>query len=223
MDSQLGSIGRRLALAAVGAGFLAVLATPSDASHYYRSGGYRGYAYGPSHAVYAGYHHGWGYGGGYRGGYYRAPVRYYGPPRSYFSFALSFGSPVYYAPPPPVYVYSPPPVYMTPPPVYRQPYDERSYDRGDQGHAPAPPATGLHEWERPEDSSRSPDLDVENEPPAGTYYHDPYCNKNFSTLDEYTDHFQTKNHQKTLDIIDRESGKLVRTLEFVEGYWQVKQ
>jgi hypothetical protein len=65
-------------------------------------------------------------------------------------------------------------------------------------------------------------VDVENEPPAGCEYYDPYCKQQFSTLDEYTDHIDQQDHAKTIQIIERDSGKLVRTLEFVNGEWGVQ-
>lgn len=80
------------------------------------------------------------------------------------------------------------------------------------------------DYDQKKGSSRgSEEIDVENEPPAGTYYHDRFCNKDFRTLDDYTEHLKSKHHSQTIDILDQESNKRVRTLELVDGYWQVKQ
>ena len=68
-----------------------------------------------------------------------------------------------------------------------------------------------------------PQIDVENEPPAGCYYYDPFCDREFSTLDEYTDHIDTQDHAKTIEILRKDTGDFVRTLEFVGGYWSVRK
>jgi len=213
MDSDfITGVGRKLTLAVVVAGALTGLATASHAS-------YRGHA--SPRFIAAGYHHGGGYGGyrGYR--VYRAPVRYYRAPRSYFSFGLSFGYPRYYAPRP-VYVYSPPPVYVAPHPVYRERvYDDRVYEREERRDSDRD--RDDRDYDREDDSSRRwDDVDVTNEPPGGTYYRDRFCNQNFSTLDDYTEHLQSKHHSQTIDIIERDSGQRVRTLEFVDGLWQAQ-
>ena len=214
MDSEfIRGVGRKLTLAVIVAGALTTFATASHASHFC-SGGHASPRF-----IAAGYHYGGGY-GGYRGyGFYRAPVRYYRAPRSYFSFGLSFGCPRYYAPP--VYVYSPPPVYVAPRRVYREPVDDdRVYEREDHRDSDRQD----RDYDRQDDSSRRwDDVDVTNEPPAGTYYHDRFCNRNFSTLDDYTDHLESKHHSQTIDIIERDSGQRVRTLEFVNGLWQPQQ
>ena len=174
-----------------------------------------GRSYGSARFIGGGFRY--GYCGGY-GGYrvYRAPVRCYRAPRSYFSLGIGFGWPGYYAPP--VYVYDAPRVVAPAPRVYREPAyddrrDDRDYDRDDHRY-----------YDRDEDRSRhSREIDVENEPPAGSYYHDPFCNRTFSTLDDYTEHLQSHHHTQTIEIIERSSGDRLRTLEFVDGYWQVQQ
>lgn len=65
-------------------------------------------------------------------------------------------------------------------------------------------------------------IDVENEPPAGCYYYDPFCEREFLNLDDYTDHIDHEGHAKTIEIIERDSGEPLRTLEFVDGYWSVQ-
>jgi hypothetical protein len=66
-------------------------------------------------------------------------------------------------------------------------------------------------------------IDVENLPPAGCYYYDPYCQREFSDLDSYTDHIDQENHAQTIEIRDRDSGDYVRTLVFLNGYWEVQR
>jgi hypothetical protein len=223
MDSDfIRGVGRKLTLAVLVAGALTTFATASHASYYHRG------VFGPRFIA-SGYRYGGGYGGyrGYR--VYRGPVRYYRAPRSYFSFGLSFGYPRYYAPP--VYVYGPPPVYVVRRTVVREPAeDDRVYDREDRRDSDRRDRDydredkGDRDYDREGDSSRNwDDVDVTNEPPAGTYYHDRFCDRNFSTLDDYTEHLQDTHHSQNIDIIERSSGKRVRTLEFVDGLWQPQQ
>jgi hypothetical protein len=73
----------------------------------------------------------------------------------------------------------------------------------------------------PVEVESSSSIDVENEPPAGCYYYDQFCDRQFSNLDDYTAHVDSQNHAKTIAIIRRDSGERLRTLEFVDGYWSV--
>lgn len=73
------------------------------------------------------------------------------------------------------------------------------------------------------DSSPSVSIDVANEPPAGCYYYDPFCDEQFSNLDDYTEHVESHDHAKTIQIIQRDSGNTLRTLEFVGGYWSAQK
>ena len=66
-------------------------------------------------------------------------------------------------------------------------------------------------------------VDVTNEPPAGCYYYDRFCDRRFSNLDEYTDHLQGQDHAKTIEVVQEESGAGLRTLELVDGYWNVME
>jgi hypothetical protein len=68
-----------------------------------------------------------------------------------------------------------------------------------------------------------PDIDVTNEPPSGCYYYDRFCEERFSTLDEYTDHLDSHDHARTIEVVEKESGDRLRTLEFRGGYWSVKR
>ncbi len=86
-----------------------------------------------------------------------------------------------------------------------------------------PPAYRYHDRRAPIVRETESQIDVENEPPAGCYYYDPYCERDFSNLDEYTDHIDREGHAKTIQIIERDSGDPVRTLEFVGGYWSVQR
>ena len=63
------------------------------------------------------------------------------------------------------------------------------------------------------------DFDVTNEPPPGCYYHDRFCDRDFSNLDDYTEHVLDERHSQTIDIIERRTGDRLRTLEFVNGEW----
>src|SRR4029078_6050845 len=66
------------------------------------------------------------------------------------------------------------------------------------------------------------EIDVTNDPPAGCYYYDRFCDREFSNLDDYTDHLDQTDHAKTVEIVQRNSGDAIRTLEFVGGYWSVR-
>lgn len=66
-------------------------------------------------------------------------------------------------------------------------------------------------------------IDVSNEPPAGCYYYDRFCDRQFSNLDEYTHHLESQDHPKTIEVVQKDSGDTLRTLEFVDGYWSVKK
>lgn len=72
-------------------------------------------------------------------------------------------------------------------------------------------------------SEYSDEVDVENLPPAGCYYYDPYCQREFTDLDSYTDHVDSESHAQTIEIRERDSGDYVRTLEFSGGYWVVQR
>lgn len=76
---------------------------------------------------------------------------------------------------------------------------------------------------RPVVSEYRDEVDVENLPPAGCYYYDPYCEREFSDLDSYTDHIDSEGHAQTIEIRYRDSGDYVRTLEFSAGYWVVQR
>ena len=75
----------------------------------------------------------------------------------------------------------------------------------------------------PSPTYAEPEIDVTNLPPAGCYYYDRFCDETFSSLDDYTDHIQEKDHDQTIEVVDKRSGNSVRTLEFVGGYWRVRQ
>lgn len=137
----------------------------------------------------------------YRGGYgYR-----YSRPRSFLSF--SFGVPYYYPRPYVEYV-EPYPVYEDPHAVIVDPYVAPESRRVE----PAPTV----------EPGTSSSIDVTNEPPAGCYYYDRFCDKRFSSLDEYTDHLDKKDHPKTVEIIRNDSGEHVRNLVFSGEYWSVE-
>ncbi len=68
-----------------------------------------------------------------------------------------------------------------------------------------------------------PEIQVDNYPPAGCYYYDPYCQRAFVSLDEYTDHLDGADHDELVEILDQDTDEYVRTLELVGGYWGVRR
>jgi len=66
-------------------------------------------------------------------------------------------------------------------------------------------------------------IDVENYPPAGCYYYDRFCDRQFSNLDDYTAHLESEGHPQTIEIVLKDSGDRLRTLEFVGGEWRVQR
>lgn len=67
------------------------------------------------------------------------------------------------------------------------------------------------------------EIEVNNLPPAGCYYYDPFCDAEFPDLDSYTEHLDHEGHGVTIEVRDLDSGGWVRTLEFVGGYWVVQR
>ena len=67
------------------------------------------------------------------------------------------------------------------------------------------------------------EIQVENEPPSGCYYYDPFCGHEWASLDEYTEHLDGQDHELTIEIVERDSGRHVRTLEFSGELWGVKE
>ena len=49
-------------------------------------------------------------------------------------------------------------------------------------------------------------IDVTNDPPAGCYYYDRFCDRQFSNLDDYTEHVESQDHPKTIEIIRKRLG-----------------
>ena len=86
-----------------------------------------------------------------------------------------------------------------------------------------PPAYAYYVEPHPAIVESGAPVDVSNEPPAGCYYYDRFCDRQFATLDEYTDHVEHQDHARTIEVVQRSSGDRLRTLEFVGGYWEVKQ
>ncbi len=188
----------------------------------YGGGGGRTYGGGGGHTYGGGGGHTYGGGGGghtygggggrtYGGGgghYYGGGGRYYGGVRYYRGGAGYYG--------PYGYRYSRPRTFVSfgiglglpyyCPPAYR--YVVEPYPVVE--HYPVDVESG-----RP--------IDVTNEPPAGCYYYDRFCDRQFSNLDDYTDHIESQNHENTIEIVQRDSGDRLRTLEFVDGLWRVKQ
>jgi hypothetical protein len=67
--------------------------------------------------------------------------------------------------------------------------------------------------------------EVTNYPPAGCYYYDSYCDRTFRDLDDYTEHIERfeGDHPNTIQVVEKKTGDVLRTLEFVRGYWQVER
>jgi hypothetical protein len=130
-----------------------------------------------------------------------APIRHYHyyRPRVILGLGLGFGRPYY------------------PPVVERRHYITRDDDRVTRDERARIRDDGNG---RGGSAPYEEDFDVTNEPPAGCYYHDGYCNQDFATLDDYTEHLQHKRHSQTIDIIEKRTGDRLHTVEFVDGEWQ---
>jgi hypothetical protein len=146
------------------------------------------------------------YGGGsrYRGSapYYGSRGSYYGGP-PYHSGYVRYGRPYRYG--------------------CGRPHSYVSFGIGLGVPYYCPPAYHYYVAPHPVIEEPSDLIDVENLPPAGCYYYDPFCDRQFADLDTYTDHIDRETHGKTIEIIDRDSGDRLRTLEFVDGYWSVRR
>jgi hypothetical protein len=158
-----------------------------------RSYGGGSQSYGGGGRSYGGGGHSY-YGGGQTyGGYYRGGVRYYDGGRYYGSYGYRYARP-------------------------------RTIVRFGIGLGLpyyCPPA--YRYYAHPYPVSVESGIDVTNEPPAGCYYYDRFCDRQFANLDEYTDHLDDQDHPQTIEIVREDSGDAIRTLEFVGGYWSVKQ
>ena len=86
-----------------------------------------------------------------------------------------------------------------------------------------PPAYRYRVEPYPVEVESGTSIDVSNEPPAGCYYYDRFCDRQFSNLDDYTDHLDGQDHPNTIEVVREDSGDALRTLEFVGGYWSVKR
>jgi hypothetical protein len=177
----------------------------------------------------------------YEGGArYYGGARHYGsygyrsvPPRSIVSFGIGLGVP-YYSPP--AYRYDaepypieaergpsmnlpdqPPPVELEPDPSATTP-DEPSPVEREPG-----PSMNAPDHLRPIETDSGTQADVTNDPPAGCTYYDRFCDRQFSNLDEYTEHVESQNHPKTIEIVRGDSGGRLRVLEFRGGYWNVQR
>ena len=64
-------------------------------------------------------------------------------------------------------------------------------------------------------------IDVTNLPPEGCYYYDPFCDRQFVDLDDYTDHLESIDHARTIEVVQRDSGERLWTLELAGGAWRV--
>ncbi len=60
---------------------------------------------------------------------------------------------------------------------------------------------------------------ITNQPPAGYYYYDPYCEREFSTLDLYLEHLQGYDHAWLVEAVEIETGRPVHAYEYLGGRW----
>ncbi len=86
-----------------------------------------------------------------------------------------------------------------------------------------PPSYRGYVVRRPVVREYVPSIEVENYPPAGCYYYDPYCEREFANLDDCTEHLDGADHSNTVEVVDETTGEVVRTLEFVDGYWSLRR
>jgi hypothetical protein len=122
----------------------------------------------------------------------------------------------YYRPPAHRYEVEPYPVEREPGPYVSTP------DQGPPVETEPGPYVNTPDQPPPAETESGTRIDVANEPPAGCYYHDRFCDRQFSDLDEYTEHVESQDHPKTIEIVRQDSGARLRTLEFVGGYWRVQ-
>lgn len=86
-----------------------------------------------------------------------------------------------------------------------------------------PPSYRGYVVRRPVVREYVPSIEVENYPPAGCYYYDPYCQREFANLDDCTEHLDGADHSNLVEVVDETTGEVVRTLEFVDGYWGLRR
>jgi hypothetical protein len=56
--------------------------------------------------------------------------------------------------------------------------------------------------------------------PAGYFYHDPYCDRRFASLEVYRSHLRRHHHPRIVRVIDIDSGECVRTSRYHDGHWE---
>ncbi len=156
-------------------------------------------------------------GGRFRGdgghGFVGGGTRYYGGGRSYGGYH-------YVAP---RYSYGGVRVYRSYPYYYSRPHSFVSFRLGVGLPYYCPPAYRAYVEPYPVVVEPGASIEVDNYPPAGCYYYDPFCDRQFDNLDDYTNHIQDVDHPQTIDVVDKSSGDRLRTLEFVDGYWSVRK
>jgi hypothetical protein len=160
----------------------------------------------------------------YEGGApYYGGARYYGydgyrfvRPRRVISFGIGLGVPHYI---PPAYRY-----YVEPYPVETEPGTSIvTPSQPPPAETEPGPSMNMPRQPPPVETESGTQVDVTNDPPAGCYYYDRFCDRQFANLDDYTEHVESQNHPKTIEIIRKDSGDSFRTLEFVGGYWSVQK
>ena len=56
-------------------------------------------------------------------------------------------------------------------------------------------------------------------PPPAYVYFDPYCQRNFVTLEAYDEHLYYHRHPRSLEVIEVHSGRCVDTMVWRDGRW----
>jgi hypothetical protein len=57
-------------------------------------------------------------------------------------------------------------------------------------------------------------------PPPPVYeYYDPYCHRNFVTVEAYDEHLFTHRHPRSAEVIEVHSGRCVDTMVWRDGRW----
>ncbi len=55
--------------------------------------------------------------------------------------------------------------------------------------------------------------------PDGFFYHDPYCDRRFVSLEIYRTHLRRHHHPRVVRVIERDSGHCLHTWQYRDGGW----
>ena len=56
--------------------------------------------------------------------------------------------------------------------------------------------------------------------PAGFYYHDPYCDRRFVSLEVYRTHLHRHHHPRVVRVVEYDTGACVHTYRYHDGDWR---